>query len=235
MTVKKINQGFITEANHYDKLVMSFGKGNVSAPKNSGGGSDFIVNTSNGIVTFESKTSNTDIYDAGVVNMFSNGYMFFASPFLSNTHIEQMEKWVSNNIDGVKQYCEAASTDRLPHSIHKDTFNQIKGDNKLIHIMEKEPLRGIVEASFIKSHNKFAKANYIIIGESVYCVSNEAHMNPLNLPAPVLDDDDINYTSIRTARSGSRDDGMCSVTLRVQYKMHKEVKESSVTLDSLNT
>ena len=229
---KKINQGFITEANHFESLKLIFGEKNVSEPKNSGGGSDFIVMHNDQVVTFESKTSNTDIYDAGVLNMFSNGYIYNASAFLTNTHINQMETWVNDNIDQVVNYTIAANTDIIPHQIDKELYNQIKADKKLIHIVAKEPLNNIVEESFVKSKNKFAKANYVIIGDLVYRVSDKQELNPLGLDIPVLNGDDIDMTTIRTARSGSKD-GKATVTMRVQFKMHKQLKDTDFKLSTL--
>lgn len=231
-TEKKTNQGFITEASHFDQLKLVFGAENVSAPKNAGGGSDFIVIHKDDVITFESKTANTDIYDAGVINMFANGYIYHASSFLTNTHINQMESWIKGDICQVMDYTTAANTNVIPHQIEKDLYNQIKADKKLIHILSKDPLDEIVEHSFTKSRNKFVKANYIIVGDLIYRVSDKPDMDPLKLEAPILDADDIACTSIRTARSGSKD-GKASVTLRTQFKMNKILKETDFRLSTL--
>lgn len=233
----KINAGFVTEENHYDKLTLIFGNGNVSAPKNSGGGSDFIVTHKDQIITFESKTSNTDIYDAGVINMFANGHIFHASAFLTNTHIEQIETWVQNEIGQVIDYTTAANTNSIPHIIEKDLYNEIKAEKKLINIVSKSALNNIVEDSFIKSKNRFVKANYIIIGDLIYRISDNPNLDPLKLEAPVLNEEDIAMTSVRTARSGSKN-GRANVTIRTQFKMNKELKPTehrlSTLKDSLN-
>jgi hypothetical protein len=228
----KTNQGYITEESHFDTLKFVFGSDNVSAPKNAGGGSDFIVIHNNDVITFESKTANTDVYDAGVINMFSNGYIYHASSFLTNTHIDQMETWVQDNIGQVMDYTLAANTISIPHQIEKDLYNQIKADKKLINIVSKDPLDNIVEHSFTKSKNRFVKANYIIVGDLIYRVSNNPDMDPLQFAAPILDESDITYTSIRTARSGAKD-GKASVTLRVQFKMNKTLKETDFRLSTL--
>lgn len=229
---KKQNQGYITEASHYDTLKLVFGAENVSAPKNAGGGSDFIVIHNSDVITFESKTANTDVYDAGVINMFANGYIYHASSFLTNTHINQMETWVQDNLTQVMDYTVAANTNSIPHQIEKDLYNQIKAEKKLIHIVSKDPLDDIVEHSFTKSKNRFVKANYIIIGDLIYRVSDRPEMDPLQISAPILDGSDIAYTSIRTARSGSKN-GKSSVTLRAQFKMNKTLKETDFRLSTL--
>ncbi len=231
-TEKKQNQGFITEASHFDQLKLVFGANNVSAPKNAGGGSDFIVMYNDDVVTFESKTANTDIYDAGVLNMFSNSYIYHASSFLTNTHVNQLESWIKNDMYQVIDYTTAANTNVIPHQIEKDLYNEIKAEKKLIHILSKDPLDEIVEHSFTKSKNKFVKANYIIVGDLIYRVSNKRDMDPLKLEAPILDADDIASTSIRTARSGSKN-GLASVSIRVQFKMNKTLKETDFRLSTL--
>lgn len=229
-TITKQNAGFVTEANHFEQLKLIFK--NVSEPKNSGGGSDFTVIHDNKVITFESKTSNTDIFDSGVVQMFANGYIYNASAFLNNTHISQLESWIKHDIQQVIDYTQAANTQIIPHQIEKDLYNQIKQDKKLINITSKDPLDNIVEESFTKSKNKFVKANYIIIGDNIYCVSDKKDLNPLNLNCPVLNKDDIQSTTIRTARSGSKN-GKATVSIRTQFRMNKELKPTDVKLSFL--
>lgn len=228
-----INQGFITEANHFEALKISFGDDRVSEPKNSGGGSDFIVITDEvGVVTFESKSANTDVFDAGVINMFSNGMIFHVSSFLSNTHVAQVEQSIRDNFFQVADYTKAANTNVIPHSIETELYNSIKAEGKLIHIIEKKPLHNIIEESFIHGKNKFVKANYVIIDQSVYCISDRPELDPLNLReqgAHVLNDEDIDTYSLRTARGGSRN-GKASVTVRLQYRLKRKLPPSRIKL-----
>lgn len=225
------NKGFQTEQDHYASLSELFDW--VSVPKFSGGGSDFQVVSDSKIVTFESKSSNNDIFDAGVISIFSNGCIFNASNFLSNTHVSQLQTLIQANISQVIDYTKAANTNTIPHMTTKDRFNDIKADNKLIHIRSPEPLNNIIEASFVKSSNEFVKANYIVIDKNVYCISDRPELDPLGLQsygAAILDDSCISYTTVRCGRTGSGRTGRVSVNVRVQYRLNKILPETKVKL-----
>lgn len=233
MTLTKINQGFVTEQEHYKKLSSKFEY--VSPPKNSGGGSDFLVVHKGIQATFESKTSNTDIFDAGVLNTFSNGHIFNASNFLVNTHIVQLQDLISTNLSQLQDYLNVVKADAFPHAIDVERYNEAKRNGKLIHLMTDEPLKDIIEHSFKKTHNMFVKANYVVIDDRVYLVSADPIMDPLKLRdkgAIILDDGCIDKVSIRTARSGTRN-GRTSVSLRTQFRLHKQLPETQVTLEDL--
>ena len=232
----KINQGFITEASHFESLKIAFGD-NVSEPKNSGVGSDFIVINDDRVVTFESKTSNTDICDAGCVSVFANGMIFGASSFLTNKHILELESVISTNIHQIIDYTKLANTETIPHSIDVSLYNDIKAGGKLVHIIDKNPLTNIVEDSLTKSKNNFVKANYIIFDTNVYCVSDRDEYDPLNLKqygAAVLNDEHIDAVTLRTARNGSKN-GKASVTMRVQYRFKKTLPITNVKLTDIQS
>jgi len=235
LTEPKQNQGFITEANHYEQLTYIFGNENVSTPKNSGGGSDFIVMHKDQIITFESKTSNTDICDAGCVSLFSNGSIYTASSFLTDTNIRELESMITNNISQVIDYTSLAQTDRIPHVIDVNLYNDIKNSDKLIHITNDKPLTNIVEETFLKSKNRFVKANYIIFNDNIFCISANPVYDPLHLQsygAPVLNVEHIDKVFIRSGRGGSRK-GKASVTARVQYKFARYLPETKVKLSDI--
>jgi hypothetical protein len=228
----KENAGVQTEANHYKALVNTFGIDNVSNPKGSSGGSDFTVKLSNTIITFESKTSNTDIFDAGVIGVDKNGMIFNASCFLSNSQFSLVENLIQNNMDQLIEYTSSANVFSIPHVIDKDLFNDIKKNGSLIHMVEKAPLTNIIEQSFCYSHNTIKKANYLLIDNSVFLVSAKPGLDPLGLAgfgAALLTDNDISMYSLRTARSGSKN-GKASVTLRLQYRLNKNLPVSKVRI-----
>lgn len=223
--------GFETEANHYEQLKYIFGEDSVSSPKGGSNGSDFIVNHNNQIITFESKSANTDIYDAGTIGIFSCGSIFKASPFLKDNHIAQLEAKLADNIQQVREYSEAANTNVIPHVIDKELYNNIKADGKLIYI-KTDPIDNIVEDSFIHSKNKFVKANYVIVDDNIYCVSDKEELDPLHLQhfgATVLNNDAINHFHIRSSRGSSRN-GVTSVNLRLQYRMFNKLPTTNVRL-----
>lgn len=233
LTTSKINQGFITEENHYQALIKQFDY--VTPPKNSGVGSDFMV-VRNGVrATFESKTSNTDIFDAGVLGTFSNGHIYDASNFLVNNHIVQLQGLINDNLGQLKEYLKVVKEDMFPHAIDVSVFNQAKQEGALVHMMTKEPLKNIIEQSFKKTHNLFVKANYIVVDERVYLVSSDKDMDPLGLRdrgAAILTDDCIDTVSVRTARSGARN-GRTSVALRAQYRLKRVLPDTEVTLHNI--
>lgn len=227
------NQGFVTEQAHYDHLSSVFEF--VTPPKNSGGGSDFLVIHKGLQATLESKTSNTDIFDAGVLNAFSNGHIYNASSFLLNPHIKQLQGLLQANLDCLKTYADMTGEVSFPHTIPVSVYEDVKAKKSLIHICSNEPLPGIIEASFLKTYNRFIKANYIVIGESVYCISQDERLDPLGLMdkgAAVLTDECIDKVTIRSARSGTRK-GMTTVTLRAQFRLNKQLPETKVTLKDL--
>lgn len=227
------NQGFVTEQAHYDHLSSVFEF--VTPPKNSGGGSDFLVVHKGIQATFESKTSNTDIFDAGVLGAFSNGQIYDSSAFLLNPHITQLQNLLKQNLNVVQDYLDCVGANTFPHTIAIADYEQAKAQKKLIHLMTDQPLAGIIEASFLQTYNKFVKANYVVIGDSVYCVSKAPELDPLKLldkGAAVLDDSCINKVSIRSARSGTRN-GRSTVALRTQFRLYKNLPETQVTLQDV--
>ena len=229
----KINAGFVTEQAHYDILQTKFEY--VTPPKNSGGGSDFLVVHKGLRATFESKTSNTDIFDAGVLNTFSNGHIFGASSFLVNTHIQQLQGLVDANLSTVQDYLKIVGAHSFPHTINVAEYDKAKKERKLVHLMTEDPLKNIIEHSFRKTSNMFVKANYIVIDDRVYMVSEDPVMDPLALRkqgAAILDDSCIDKVSVRTARSGTRND-RTTVTLRAQFRLNKQLPETKVTLKDL--
>lgn len=226
-----MNAGFKTEERHYQALVTAFGIDNVTAPRGSGNGSDFIVVSNNQIVTFESKTSNTDIFEAGCISAFSNCMIYNVSSFLSNNCIQQVSDMISKNKDQFIDYINASNVSAFPHVIHKDLFNDIKSQGKLVQMSEKVPLSNIIEDSFC-GKNSYPKANYIIINNSVFLTSNNAALDPLGLKsygAVVLNDDHIDKFTLRSARGGSRN-GKVSVTLRLQYNLKRQLPISKIRL-----
>lgn len=234
MKMKTINKGFLTEETHYQHLRNNFEY--VTPPKNSGGGSDFVVFHNGARIAFESKTSNTDIFDAGVVSIFANGHIKDASYFLANNHLDDLQRMFHLNIEQVHKYVELTGATEIPHSIPVSLFDDVKAQKKLIHITTNNVLNGIVEQSFTKSHNGFIKANYIVVGDNVFCMSDKRVFDPLSLidrGAPVLGDDHINTVHVRSARSGTRSNGLVSVTMRTQFRMHKDLPESPVKLSEL--
>ncbi len=230
---KSTNQGYITEDDHYKQLSGMFEY--VTDPKNSGGGSDFLIIHKGIQATIESKTSNTDIFDAGVLSMMANGQIIGASSFLLNGHVKKLQHMVNENIDQIKEYVNLTGARALPHTITVEKFNDIKNQKKLIHICGSDPLEGIIESSFLKTYNKFIKANYIVIGDNVYCVSASRSLDPLKLldkGAAILDDSCINKVTIRSARSGTRN-GIVSVAMRAQFRLNKMLPETAVKLSTL--
>lgn len=230
----KLNQGFVTEETHYQHLQKVFDY--VTPPKNSGGGSDFVVFHKNTRAAFESKTSNTDIFDAGVVGIFANGHIKDASYFLANNHLDDLQREFHLNLDQVSDYVKLTGATEIPHSIPVEVFETVKAEKKLINITTKNILSGIVEQSFTKSHNGFIKANYIVIGDNVFCMSDKDVFDPLGLRArgaPVLGDEHINNVIIRSARSGTRSNGMVSVAMRAQFRLYKDLPVSHVKLSEL--
>lgn len=227
---KSINKGFITEADHFESLKISFD--NVSEPKGSGGGSDFIAIHDDRVISFESKTSNTDVFDAGVVSILHDGLMVGSSGFLSNNNIIQINNVIRDNLSTIQDYTQLANTNCVPHIINIEDYNNIKKQNKLVHIISKDPLENIIENSFLKSNNTFIKANYIIFDKLVYCISKNPDYDPLNLQsfgAAVLTDDDIDYFTIRTARSGTRNN-RASVSMRIQFRLKNNLPKTKVTI-----
>jgi hypothetical protein len=224
------NQGFVTEQTHYEILSNIFDY--VSPPKNSGVGSDFLVVADGTVATFESKTSNTDIFDFGVMNVFANGFIHSTSSFLSNNQVEQLQGIMHQNVDKLAEYTSAANTLVIPHVIPKTDYDRIKADRKLVHIVAPEPVESMIESSMTKSTNMFIKANYLAIGDRLFLTSENPDLDPLglrNFGAPVLDNSHIDYMSIRTARAGARGD-KCSVSMRVQFRLKKDLPESKVRL-----
>lgn len=227
------NQGFVTEQAHYDHLSQVFEF--VTPPKNSGGGSDFLVVHKGLQASFESKTSNTDIYDAGVLGTFANGMIYDSSSFLLNPHVTQLQNLIQANLDKVQDYLKEVGMSTFPHTIPVEDYERAKAQKKLVHLMTDEPLSGIIEASFLQTYNKFVKANYVVIADRVYCVSRAPELDPLKLlekGAAVLDDSCINKVSIRSARSGTRK-GRSTVALRTQFRLHKDLPETKVTLQDV--
>lgn len=227
------NQGFVTEQAHYDHLSSVFEF--VTPPKNSGGGSDFLVVHKGIQASFESKTSNTDIFDAGVLGTFSNGQIYDSSAFLLNPHVNQLQNLIKDNLDKVQDYLNEVGATTFPHTIPVEDYERAKAQKKLIHLMTDKPLPGIIEASFLQTYNRFVKANYIVIGEAVYCISHAPELDPLKLldkGAAILDDSCINKVSIRSARSGTRK-GRSTVALRTQFRLHKQLPLTRVTLKDL--
>ena len=140
--------GFETEKTHYSLLCDKFGIDNVSVPNGSSNGSDFRVNHNDSIITFESKSSSKDINDAGCISIYANGMIFYASSFLSNTNIKQIESSIKLNFDQIVDYTTMANTNMIPHMIDKELFVDIKEAGKIVQIVTHEPLNNIVENSF---------------------------------------------------------------------------------------
>jgi len=228
--------GFDTEKTHYSLLCDRFGIDNVSLPNGSSNGSDFRVNSGHaGIITFESKSSSKDINDAGCISIYANGMIFYASSFLSNTNIKQIESSIKLNFDQIVDYTTMANTNMIPHMIDKELFVDIKEAGKIVQIVTHEPLNNIVENSFKKSDNFFLKANYLILDKDVYCISNNINLDPLNLiskGSPILGNEHLEKYTIRTARGGSKN-GKASVTMRVQYLFKRDLDSSPIKLENL--
>ena len=231
-TTTKINKGYQTEEIHYQVLKETFGEHAVSKPKGAAGGSDFIVVHDDKVVTFESKSHGKDMFDAGTLSVYANGMIYCASAFLTNNHITQISYAIEKNMHQVQDYTSLANTNSIPHIIHKEIYNDIKKAGKLINIVTKEPLENIIESSFHQGKNAFAKAHYLIIDKSVYCISDKKELDPLNLlhyGAEVLNDAHIDNFTIRSSRGGSKGD-YASCCMRVYFKLKKDIPKSKVIL-----
>jgi len=232
LTITKTNQGFITEETHYQILKDKFDW--ISDPKGSGGGSDFTVSLKGQIVTFESKTANTDAFDAGVISAYANGQIYNLSSFLTDRHYQQLQQLLNKNKNQFEDYVNIAKVDAFAHSIDRTVFEEIKAEKKLIQIRTDNPLDNILSASFDKSDNQFKKANYMIIGDNIYLPHTS--VDPLNLVprgAAILDGSCIADSWIRSARSGTNKNGRVSVSLRSQFRLFKQLPETKVTIHDL--
>jgi hypothetical protein len=230
-TANKENKGFQTEANHYSVLSQKYAY--ASSPKNSCTGSDFVVIAANcAWASFESKTSNTDIFEFGSLSVFANGMIFNASTHLSNTHLQCLQQQLSLNQPQLDAFTDHMGISSFPESVHVSDYNRAKDAGKLIHLRFPAPA-STIDTALKKSNNAFVKAHYLLISDNVYRIAGLA--DPLGLAergAGIVTDNDIDYMTIRTARNGSKN-GKSTVTIRVQFRLKRILPNTNLRISEL--
>lgn len=232
----KVNKGILTEQSHYQQLVSIFGDQNVSSPKGSTVGSDFVVNYKGTTVSFESKTSVTDIFDAGSIKCWSNAHITGASSYLSDEQLQTIQGIMNDGKEQIQRYCDSVKVDMFPHRIATDTYESAKRAGNLVHLTSKKvKIPDLVKSSLIQSLNRFVKANYLLIADDLYCIC-PSH-DPLGLSskgANVIGKDEFaSYYSLRAGRSGSKN-GLTSINLRLQYRLcQNTVPSSNIKISNL--
>jgi hypothetical protein len=229
------NKGLQTEQIHYDLLTEAFDSFSVSTPKGFAGGSDFTLSHPEfGSLTFESKTSNTDIYDAGVMSTCSAGFIKSLSGFYSETQKDAIQNILVSNAPQIIDHCQLANVSCTTYSTTKDTYEDIKAAGKLINIRAK-PIDGLIEATLTRMGDSLPKAHYVVVGDLIYRTSIDYRLDPLHLQelgVPALTEEDIKVFEIRTRRGGSRGTSKrVSVGIRLGYKFGSKLPETPLKLD----
>lgn len=226
------NKGFITEGIHHSILEKCFDGFKVSTPKGAATGSDFKVVLPYANVTFESKTSNTDLFDAGVLTAWANGGIHSISSFYSNTQVALIQSVLDSNVQQIEDHLSITSAETTSYKTSKQVYEDIRLAGKLICVNSTAP-KGLVEASLTKGDEP--KSNYVVIGDLVYRASENPIFDPLNLAdvgVPALTEDYLKVFDIRSRRGGSDKNGMVRVGIRLSYKFKKILPETPIFLSS---
>lgn len=227
------NKGILTEQQHFDYFSNVFKGLSITNPKGFAGGSDFIIQIPQiGNVSFESKTSNNDLFDAGVVTTWANGAIQSISGFYTNNQINEIQRSLHEANVLIREHLSFVDSDKTSYTTLKSTYEEIKQQNKLIVLKPSAP-DDLIESAFTGANE--VKANYIVIGTNVFRSSAKAEHDPLNLRShnvPVLNNDLIKNFEIRSRRGGSSGpEKKVRVSLRLSYKLQSKLPESSLKLD----
>lgn len=230
-----MNKGLQTEQIHYGLLSQAFENFTVSDPKGFAGGSDFIVNHAElGNLTFESKTANTDIFDAGVIKVCSDAKIQTISEFYSPIQRDHIQNVLLSNALQIKNHTQMAGVGFSSYTTTKTKYEEIKSAGGLINIRTSPP-PNIIESSLTKPHDQIPKAHYVIIGDLIYRTSVDLKHDPLQLyeyEVPVLTEDHIHVFEIRTRRGGSYGpEKKVSVGIRLGYKLKSKLPITPLKLD----
>ena len=229
-----MNKGLQTELYHFGCLSEAFENFNVSNPKGFTAGSDFtLTHPELGSFTFESKTSNTDIFDAGVMTTCSDGWIQKLSGFYSEFQKGSIQDILVSNVPQIREHCVAANSFSTTYTTTKAHYEEIKSAGKLINIRAEAP-PGLIKATLTKFEGALPKAHYIIVGDLIYRSSNDERYDPLHLidlDVPALTEEDIKVFEIRTRRGGSRGpDKRVSVGIRLGYKFSSKLPQTPLKL-----
>lgn len=225
------NKGFTTEIRHNEWLREAFHMFDATDPKQSAVGPDTKIITPKANINFESKHSNTDIFDGGVICAWANGLIKSISTFYSNDQVDYIQQRCYDHENHLNDHLSYVGAETTTFSMSKVDYNKMLEDKQVLSIKIDAP-ENLIEAAFTSGIEP--KSHYIICGDNIFRASEKEVHDPLNLKrygVPALTNEHLSTYEIRSRRGSTNAKGIARVTARISYKLQRQLPQTPIRLD----